>query len=307
MINLSELVEYFRKKNLPVENYDGNMEVQITGGKNIAEAGKGEISFVGQKLKATAQDVVNNSNASVILIDKSIYGSIGKKGSNAVFVVCENPKEEMVACLTEFFVEKPLPGIHSSAIIDATARVGANAVIGPYNVIEADVTIGDNCIIESFVTIKKGTVIGNNVKIKSGTVIGGQGFGYIQKNKKWENFPHFGNVVIEDNVEIGSNTCIDRGALGSTHIKAGVKIDNLVHIAHNVVVGENSLIIADAMVGGSTSIGGNTWVAPSTALRNGISIGSNCTIGMGAVVTKSVDDGVTVVGNPGKPFVRDKQ
>jgi UDP-3-O-[3-hydroxymyristoyl] glucosamine N-acyltransferase len=106
--------------------------------------------------------------------------------------------------------------------------------------------------------------------------------------------------VIEDGVEIGNNTTIDRAVLGSTFIRKNSKIDNLVHIAHGVEIGENSLIIANAMVAGSTSIGRNVWVAPSASIINKISVGDNSIIGMGAVVVRSVSEGQTIVGNPGK-------
>jgi UDP-3-O-[3-hydroxymyristoyl] glucosamine N-acyltransferase len=193
------------------------------------------------------------------------------------------------------------------ATIDASASIGERNYIGPYVVIDRNVVIGSDCILEPFVHLKANTQIGDRVKIKSGTVIGGSGFGYVQQpDKHWENFPHFGKVIIEDDVHIGSNTCIDRGALGDTILRKGAKIDNLVHIAHNVVIGENSLIIANAMVGGSTEVAENVWVAPSSALRNGIHIGPNSVIGMGAVVTKNVAEGITVAGNPAAVFTKGK-
>jgi UDP-3-O-[3-hydroxymyristoyl] glucosamine N-acyltransferase len=110
-------------------------------------------------------------------------------------------------------------------------------------------------------------------------------------------------VIIEDCVDIGANTCIDRGTLGNTVIRRGAKIDNLVHIAHNVVVGENTMVIANAMIGGSTEIGADSWVAPSATLRDAIQIGAASTVGLGAVVTKSVPDGEVWAGNPAK-FLR---
>ena len=159
--------------------------------------------------------------------------------------------------------------------------------------------IGNDCIIGANTHIQKGSIIGNRVIIRSNVTIGNWGFGFVKDEKGNNiNFPHYGSVVIEDDVQIGSSTCVDRGSLGDTIIKKGVKIDNLVHVAHNVVIGENSLIIACTMIGGSTSIGDNCWVAPSVTLRNGITIGENSTLGMGCLVTKDIPANVTVTGSP---------
>jgi UDP-3-O-[3-hydroxymyristoyl] glucosamine N-acyltransferase len=306
MIKISRLVEFFKERGLNVLQ-EASSDIAIKNGRNISEAGEGEITFLGAKYKDKARELFSASKASLMIVDKEIYDAVKDIRSNSVLVIADNPKETMVDCLSEFFLKKVVPGVHPSAVIDASVRIGADNYVGPHCIIEENVVIGDNCVIEGNVMIRKDTVIGNNVLLKAGAVIGGQGFGYVKKGKEWTNFPHFGNVVIEDNVEVGSNTCIDRGALGSTLIKRGAKIDNLVHIAHNVVVGENSLIIADAMIGGSTVIGDDTWVAPSTAIRNGLTIGANCVVGMGAVVIKNVEDGTTVVGNPAVPFTKGKK
>jgi UDP-3-O-[3-hydroxymyristoyl] glucosamine N-acyltransferase len=131
------------------------------------------------------------------------------------------------------------------------------------------------------------------------------GFGYEKdEDGHYQVIPHIGGVLIEENVEIGNNTCIDRAVLGNTILKKNCKIDNLVHIAHGVIVGENSLVIAHAMVGGSTVIGDNVWVAPNAALINKITIGDNATIGLGAVVVKNVGENDTVIGNPAKPMIK---
>jgi UDP-3-O-[3-hydroxymyristoyl] glucosamine N-acyltransferase len=150
-------------------------------------------------------------------------------------------------------------------------------------------------------TIHKKTIIGNDVKIGSNNTIGGVGFGY-EKNEfgKNEVLPHIGNVVIKNKVEVGNNTCIDKAVLGSTIICENVKIDNLVHIAHGVIIKDNSLIIANSMIGGSSIIGENVWVSPSVSIINKISVGDNSLVGMGAVVLKSLDQNTVSVGNPSK-------
>ncbi|MFA6455573.1 MAG: UDP-3-O-(3-hydroxymyristoyl)glucosamine N-acyltransferase, partial [Bacteroidota bacterium] len=145
--------------------------------------------------------------------------------------------------------------------------------------------------------------IGKNVIIQAGAVIGGDGYGYSRNDKgEFEKFPHVGAVLIEDDVEIGANTCVDRGTLGNTIIREGAKIDNLVHIAHNVTVGKHAAVIAQSMIGGSTVIGDYGWIAPSASLMNGIKIGSKVTVGLGAVVTKNIPDGETWAGVPAQPL-----
>lgn len=141
--------------------------------------------------------------------------------------------------------------------------------------------------------------------IMEGSVIGGDGFGYVrQEDQTFLKMPHTGNVVIEANVEIGSNTCIDRAVIGSTVIGEGTKIDNLVHIAHGVKIGKNCLIIAGSVIGGSTEIGDNVYVGIGAMIKNKLKIGKNAVIGMGAVVIRDVGEGETVVGNPARVIKR---
>lgn len=140
-----------------------------------------------------------------------------------------------------------------------------------------------------------------SVVIGKNTVIGADGFGYARaEDGTLVKMPHRGNVVIEENVEIGSNTCIDRAVVGSTVIGAGTKIDNLVHIAHGVKIGKNCLIVAGAVIGGSCEIGDNCFIGINASIKNKVKIGNNVTVGMCAVVLKDVPDGVTVIGNPAR-------
>lgn len=142
---------------------------------------------------------------------------------------------------------------------------------------------------------------GENIKIGENCAIGLDGFGYVKDTDgTWLRFPHLGRVVIGDNVEIGSNVCIDRGALGDTTIGKGVKIDNLVHVAHNVEIGENTLVVAHSVIGGSVKIGKNVFVGMGAMIKNKVTVGDGATIGMGAVVIHDVPAGATVVGNPAR-------
>jgi len=144
--------------------------------------------------------------------------------------------------------------------------------------------------------------LGENVGIGPNCSIGFEGFGFEpDEDGTYHRFPHIGKVIIGDDVEIGANTCIDRGALGDTIIGAGTKIDNLVHVAHNVRIGKNCMIIALTCLGGGVIIEDGVYVGIGASVRNQITIGEKAFIGMGAVVVKDVDPGITVIGNPAKP------
>jgi len=218
---------------------------------------------------------------------------------NLSIILVENPRLVFSEILNNFFVEKQNHKIHS--INNTDNKIGKNVNIGRNTVLEDGVIIGNNTYIGNNNVILKSTIIGNNVIIGNNNTIGGVGFGY-EKNElgEYELIPHIGNVVIEDNVEIGNNNCIDRAVLGSTMLRKNCKIDNLVHIAHGVDIGENSLIIANSMIAGSVTIGENTWIAPSTSIINKSSVGSNSMTGIGTVVIKNIPNNELHIGIPSK-------
>lgn len=223
------------------------------------------------------------------------------ENTNIFFIPVEKPRFVLMKILRKFAYE-PIPaGISDTVRMGKDCHIGENVYIGHYSVIGKNVEIGAGTLIHSGVCVYADVKIGNNCIINSGVVIGADGFGY-EKDEEGvlQKIIHIGGVLIEDDVEIGSNTCIDRGTLGNTIIHKNVKIDNLCHIAHNVEIGENTTVIALALIGGSTKIGKNCWVAPSSTLREGLIIGSNALIGLGAVVVKNVDAGDIVAGVPAK-------
>ena len=220
---------------------------------------------------------------------------------NCQYLLAENPRSAFRLLLQTYFMEAETREIARTAVIDPSVKLGKNLSIGENVVIEKGCIIGNDTTIGHNTVIKSRTHIGEGVQIGASNVIGGVGFGYEKdENGDYVVIPHVGNVVIENGVEIGNNTCVDRGVLGSTILRENCKIDNLVHIAHGVVVGRNALVIALALVAGSVEIGENAWIAPSSAIMQKVKIGKNATIGMGAVVLKNVGEGEVWVGNPAK-------
>ena len=222
------------------------------------------------------------------------------KTNNTILVV-DNPKLEFARIhyfLMKDSVQTGMNGYLSHlSTLDSSSYTGPGSFVGPFCKIGEKVSIQPNAVITQNVEIGNGVIIG------SGSVIGSSGFGYV-KDELGKNvpFPQVGGVVIEDDVEIGSNTSIDGGALTPTVIKRGAKIDNLVHIAHGVEIGSDTLVIAGAIICGSVKIGKNCWIAPGAIIREQLTIGDNSFIGLGAVVTKSLPENSRVIGNPAREF-----
>ncbi len=243
--------------------------------------------------------LLSNVKTGTFVVSKNVSETVFNDNCN--FIIVENPRDTFRSILEIFFLEKQEPIISKSAIINNSVKLGKNLYIGENVVIEENCRIGDNVTIMHNTVLLKNTIIEDSVYIGSNNTIGGTGFGYEKdENGNFKPIPHLGNVIIRKNVEIGNNTCIDRAVLESTIINENVKIDNLVHIAHGVEIGKNSLIIANAMIAGSVNIGYNSWIAPSSSVLNQKSIGNNSIIGMGAVVLSDVEDFSVVVGNPAK-------
>lgn len=285
---------------LPVAEYVGNTSKQVRRVIQLSFAGRdeGDISWVSDKNVAALNQVDKGIIICSTRVDRSLFKN------TCTYLLVENPRLYFLKLVGTFFVEPSEASISERAVIHPTAKLGRNCSIAPGVVIEKNCVLGDEVEVGPN-TVIKNTVIGNRVKIGANNTVGGVGFGY-EKNEdgKYDLIPHIGNVVIEDNVEIGNNTAIDRAVLGSTLIRRNAKIDNLVHIAHGVTIGENSLIIANAMIAGSAQVGTNVWVSPSASVLNKLQVGNDSVIGMGAVVLKDVAPNQTIVGNPGKELKR---
>lgn len=232
--------------------------------------------------------------------------------AEVTLLVSAAPRLAFMRAIDRFFpAPRPASGVHPRAVVDPEASIDPTASIGACTVVGRGSSVGARTILHPNVTIYGGVRIGADVVIHSGTVIGADGFGYERsEDGTLEKFPHIGGVVIENGVEIGSNTSVDRGSLGDTVIKRRARIDNQCHISHNVVVGADSAVIAQSMVGGSVAIGDSAWLAPAAIVINQGRIGAGATVGLGAVVVKDVAPGTTVMGSPAVPaeeFRRQRQ
>jgi UDP-3-O-[3-hydroxymyristoyl] glucosamine N-acyltransferase len=296
-ITLAEIVACIP---VPYTVRNGSGERYIHKLSAITSADEYSLAFISKDI-ANKQEYLERAKAGIIICDNHI--EVPADNTKCLILVSD-PKVVFSIIGNHFFVpQMPSYGIHPSSIIHPDAVVHPGCYIGPLCVI-GKATVGEGSYLHAQVTLYDDVHIGRNVKIHAGTVIGAEGFGY---NKTEDGvpvqFPHIGGVVIEDNVEIGSNTSIDRGALNNTIIRKWARIDNLVHIAHNCIIGEYAWVIAGAMIGGSTVIGNHAYIAPSVSLRDQLKIGDNAFVGLGAVVVKNIPDNERWVGVPAKPII----
>lgn len=233
------------------------------------------------------------NRSAIVLIDQNLLCDEIDHG-----ILSSSPRLDFARALN--ILDKQVGFEWSSDVADIhpTAKIGQFCVIGH------GVKIGANTVICNNVTIGDEVEIGQNCRIKSGAVIGEEGFGFERDDEGSPiRLPHIGTVVIGNDVEIGSLTTVCRGTLSNTVISNGAKIDDHVHIAHNVIVGSNSFVIACAEISGGVKIGERAWIAPGASVLNQLAIGDDAIIGLGAVVVKSVPASSTVAGNPAKPLI----
>lgn len=279
----------------------GPGDKRITGVAALQVAGPDDVSF----LASTAyQKQLEQTHAGAVIISDTMADKV----PGAALVVSD--PYLAFARTTQLFDNRPAPvsGIHPSAIIDETTVIGENVSIGPHAVIGrfcqigdrceigAGTVIGDNCILgedcllNANVTLYHAVVMGKRVRVQSGAVIGGDGFGFAPNKGKWERIAQLGGVLIGDNVEIGANTCIDRGALGNTVIENDVILDNLIQIAHNVKVGEGSAMAGCVGIAGSTEVGKYCTLAGGVGLAGHLKITDRVHISGMTLITNSISE-----------------
>ncbi len=291
----------------------GSAEKMIKGFNSLDKAGTDEISFL---VKTKNIDLLETSLAGSIIVPERIDE---EKLKSAILV--KDPYLA-VAIIHSYFIKEPFEakGVHPRAYVEDSCDLGEEVTINPLAVVGErvrigervlvesgaiigdDVIIGDDTAIMANVTIYKGCLIGSRVTIHSGTVVGSDGYGYAA-NERGEHIkrPQVGIVEIQDDVEIGANSCIDRAAYGITLIKSGTKIDNLVQVAHNVIIGENSLIVAQVGISGSSTLGRNVVMGGQSATAGHVNIGDRVMIAARGGVHSNLKEGVVVAGTPTIP------
>ena len=296
----------------------GDENMVITGVAGIKEAQKGEITFLANPRYLS---LLSTTKASAVIVARDITDS------DRTLIQTEDPYfafSQVMGLLAND--EIPLPReIHPSASIGQRVKLGKNISICAFSVIGDDVEIadgvtiypqvyighhakiGENTLIYAQVTIREKVTIGKRVIIHSGTVVGSDGFGFAPFKGKHHKVPQLGTVAIGDDVEIGANVTIDRATIGKTEIKQGTKIDNLVQIAHNVVIGENCIIVAQTGLSGSTVLGKNVTLAGQVGLVGHLNIGDNVKVGAKSGVSKDVPANTCVMGIPAKPHMTEKR
>ncbi len=286
----------------------GSTDVLISGLSHLEGATCGDLSFV---LKPKFHETAKKSQAAAFLTAQLLPDDPRPQ------LLCPNPMLAIVTLAQKYFSPPlPLRGIHPTAVTGHEVRIGPEVSIGPLVTvgdraqigsgvtiyagvyIGEDSVIGDNCILYPHVSLLANCKLGHRVILHSGTVIGSDGFGYAQHEGRHQKIPQLGNVVIEDDVELGANVTVDRATFGSTLIKAGTKIDNQVQIAHNVAVGEHCIIVAQVGIAGSTRLGHHVMIGGQAGLVDHLIIGDQVKIASGAGVTNHVESNSTVGGRP---------
>lgn len=298
---------------------EGDPDVVVSSFGKIEEAQEGQLAFLANP---KYEEFLYSTKASLIIINDNCEL---KKNITATLIRVPDAYSAFAALLRHYeqLTEKKLSGIQQPSYIASTAMLGEDIFIGAFSYIGENVRIGknskifpnvfvgdhtiigDNCILQPGVKIHHNCILGNRVNIHAGTVIGSDGFGHApQQDGTYKKIPQIGNVIIEDDVEIGANTVIDRATMGSTIIKKGAKLDNLIQIAHNTEVGESTVIAAQAGISGSTKVGNHVMIGGQAGLVGHIHIADKSKINAQSGVSKSIKQpGTYVTGSPAHEII----
>ena len=292
--------------------YQGPRERLIRGVATLRDASEEEISFLGNPIYAPQ---LRTTRAGALLVPNDF------EGDDPRYIRVAKPHFALAQVVSRWFAAQPkLAGVSKLASISPKATLGSNVAVGPFATIgdvavigdnvtiyqnvsvEAGVTIGEGSILYPLVSIYHGCKIGSRCILHSGVVIGSDGFGFATEGGRHHKIPQIGTVRVEDDVEIGANSTVDRAALGETVIGEGTKIDNLVQIGHNVCIGKHCLLVSQVGIAGSTEFGDYVVAAGQAGVSGHLKIGKGAQIGGASAVFHDVPDGAKVVGNPAVPF-----
>ena len=294
---------------------EGDVELSITGIATLAQAGPDELGLLadGRYLGA-----IPESNAGALLISEELDAEATHAPNR---LVVEHPREALAVLLGYFHPEPPRrAGVHPTAVIGEGVQLGLDVGVGPYVVVEDDVVVGDRVTLHAHVVVRQGARIGDDsvlhphvvlypqvrlgarVVLHSGVRIGVDGFGYTPSDGQLKKIPHVGSCVIGDDVELGANSCVDRGSIGRTEIGDQTKLDNLVHIGHNVSVGPRSVLAAQVGIAGSTGVGAGTMWGGQSGAADHLEIGDEVKVAGQAGIIDDLPSGSTVAGYPARPI-----
>ena len=290
---------------------DGNENAAVHTFAKIEEGVPGALSFL-SNVKYT--QYLYSTKSSIVLVNKDFKA---EQPVSATLVRVDNAYESLAKLMSLYASMKPAKtGISSLASVSEKAKIGNNVYIGPFSVIEDNAVIGDNtqvyphvtigegasvgagCILYPHVTIYYGCKIGNRCILHAGSVIGADGFGFAPTPQGYNKIPQIGIVELEDDVEIGANTCIDRSTMGRTVIRKGVKLDNLIQVAHNVEIGENTVMSAQTGIAGSSKVGSWCMIGGQCGISGHITLGNKVNLAAKTGVIGSLKDGETMMGYP---------
>ena len=301
---------------------EGNPDIKVNTIAKIEEGQPGALSFLANP---KYEHYIYETKSSIVLVNRSFAASAK---ISATLIRVENAYEAFASLLRLVDQARPRKkGIHPSAVIESSAIIGSDVFIGPFTYVGENCIIGDgcsvypqvyigdntklgnNCIINPGVKIYHDCILGEGCTIHAGTVIGSDGFGFApQSDNEFMKIPQLGNVILEDHVEIGANVTIDRATMGSTIIRRGVKLDNLIQIAHNVEVGENSVMAAQTGISGSTKVGKNCMFGGQVGLAGHLKIANGTKIGaQGGILGDVKEENTAIIGSPAievKQFLR---
>ncbi|MBN1152474.1 MAG: UDP-3-O-(3-hydroxymyristoyl)glucosamine N-acyltransferase [Dehalococcoidia bacterium] len=279
------------------------MDCRVLGGSDrvvarpaaIDPAPPDSVTFYSKGVQG-AEQRIGGTAAGVVVCTPEAAATLEAEGDRTLLLVA-NPRLAFIRIMNRFFAPPRPVGIHPTAVIHPEAKLGKDVYVGPFTYI-GKAEIGDGTVIDGHAHIYDNVRIGCRVTIKATAVIGGDGFGFERNDSgEVEDLPDIGGVVVGDDAMIGSAACIDRGALGDTIVGKGSKVDNLVHVAHNVFIGEHCLLVAGAVIGGSVQLGDGSYVGPNAWVTNGLRVGAGAFVTAGAIVTQDVPAGGRVTGN----------